>query len=145
MKPSKTSLMCTILAVALALRVINLTTSLWYDELYTYVNFIRGGPADALLRYRAANNHPLYSLCAWLSLSSTPGSLELSLRLPALLLGLTTIALLMRRGGALLGASGIAARRGDIGQRAYADGGREASLQRRSIGDPRFVPAPELR
>jgi len=104
MKPSKTSLMCTILAVALALRLINLTTSLWYDELYTYVNFIRGGPADALLRYRAANNHPLYSFCAWLSLCSTPGSLELSLRLPALLLGLTTIALLMRRGGALLGA-----------------------------------------
>jgi 4-amino-4-deoxy-L-arabinose transferase-like glycosyltransferase len=72
--------------LALALRLPALGNGLWYDEIWTLVDF-GGLPFGTLLTtYGSDNNHPLYTILAWLSLHLF-GSSSWALRLPAALFG----------------------------------------------------------
>ncbi|MGE0709915.1 MAG: hypothetical protein AB7N76_25285 [Planctomycetota bacterium] len=74
-----------LLAAAVLLRWRGTTRGLWYDELFTLAHFT-SGPAAALGRQVAGNNHPLASLLGWLA-RSLGADTAISLRLPSLLAG----------------------------------------------------------
>lgn len=98
--------MALVVLLAIVVRSINLNSSLWYDEVFTLVNFVRL-PVDKLVStYSSLNNHPLYSLAAKgavVLFGETPAAL----RLPALVAGVCAIVmagLLARRFMGPLGA-----------------------------------------
>ncbi|MEO8723580.1 MAG: glycosyltransferase family 39 protein [Sphingobium sp.] len=79
-----------ILSLACALRLFKADTALWYDEIYTVVNFVRLPTSTLIATYDSLNNHMLYSLAAQASVAIL-GESSLSVRLPAILLGLGSI------------------------------------------------------
>ncbi len=82
-------------AVALALRLPRLDTGLWYDEIWTLVDF-GGLPFGTLLTtYGSDNNHPLFTILAWISIHVF-GPSTWALRLPALVFGVASVAMLLR-------------------------------------------------
>lgn len=83
------SLCLALLLFALFLRIPGLSRSLWYDELFSVMNFMSGSFVDSLWTYRAANNHPLYSFLAKLSASFFQG--DEAFRYPALIFGLLAV------------------------------------------------------
>lgn len=79
-----------ILALALALRLFRANADLWYDEIFTLVNFVRLPTAQLVSTYDSLNNHMLYSLAAQASIAVL-GENALALRLPAILFGVGSI------------------------------------------------------
>lgn len=80
-----------ILAVALIARVEKLDSSLWYDEIMTVINYVRLSFTDLFFVDSAFNNHPFYSFQAKLSVVLF-GESNWSVRLPAVLFGIASIA-----------------------------------------------------
>ena len=74
----------------LVLRVINLNSGLWLDEIYSLVNQFRLGVWDVFTTYIGDNQHPLYAVLASLSVSLF-GEHPWSIRLPAVVFGVATI------------------------------------------------------
>ncbi len=64
-----------------------LNSGLWYDELWTLVDFGRLELGALLTNYGSDNNHPLFSLLAWFCLRIF-GEQAFALRLPAVLFGI---------------------------------------------------------
>jgi len=75
-----------LVTVALALRIIGLNSSLWYDEVVTLVGFTRLPAIEIATTYTTLNNHVLYSLMAHGTIALF-GESEWALRLPAALFG----------------------------------------------------------
>jgi uncharacterized membrane protein len=75
-----------IVLAALALRLPALNTGLWYDEIWTLVDFGSLSFGTLLTTYGSDNNHPLFTILAWLSLHAF-GDSAWALRLPAVLFG----------------------------------------------------------
>lgn len=84
-----------ILIIATVARVENLNNSLWYDEIFTLINFIRLPLEDLISIYASFNNHPLYSLQANISVLLF-GEHNWSIRLPATVFGIASIAAMWR-------------------------------------------------
>lgn len=79
-----------ILALALSLRLFKADAALWYDEIFTVVNFVRLPVADLIASFDSLNNHMLYSLLAK-ACAALLGENPLALRLPAILFGVGSI------------------------------------------------------
>ena len=79
-----------VLALALALRLFKADAALWYDEIFTLVNFVRLPTGELIASYDSLNNHMLYSLAAQACVAVL-GENPLALRLPAILLGIGSI------------------------------------------------------
>lgn len=94
-----------VLALALALRLFKANTSLWYDEIFTVVNFVRLPVEQLVITFDSLNNHMLYSLLAQLS-TNILGENSLALRLPAILFGLASIFMQWRIARRMMGAPG---------------------------------------
>ena len=82
--------LATVLAVALAARVLRLDASLWYDEVFTLTHFVRLPWNELLRSFSSLNNHMLYSLEAKAAVRVL-GESAWALRLPAVLFGLGSI------------------------------------------------------
>ncbi len=99
-------LLATFVLAGVILRMARLDESLWYDEIAAFLEFSVHGPGPAIGNYFTQSNHVLHSILAWAS-AEVLGASELSLRLPALLLGSAMVGaawLLARECG--LGAAG---------------------------------------
>ncbi len=101
-----------IFGAALALRALRLNDSFWWDELTTYLRSVRRGLPVIFAFSSEGNNHPLNSFLMWIVYAGG-GRKEWMLRLPALLLGAATPAIvygLLRRSiprWAALSAAGV--------------------------------------
>lgn len=82
-----------LLGIALVLRIPALDEGLWYDEIWTLVDFGRLPLSTLFTSYGSDNNHPLFTLSARLSLLSF-GENAWSLRLPAMLFGVAGVGML---------------------------------------------------
>jgi len=80
-----------ILVLALGLRLIQLNSGLWFDEIVTLVDYVRLPTADLLTTYSSLNNHILFSLLAKVSVTCF-GESPWALRLPAVLFGVGSVA-----------------------------------------------------
>ncbi|MEZ5922147.1 MAG: glycosyltransferase family 39 protein [Parvularculaceae bacterium] len=80
-----------VIAVAVVARFVGLSKSLWADEITTLINFVRPAVGDLISNFSSLNNHPLYSLVAKASVTAF-GESAVSLRLPAVLFGIGSIA-----------------------------------------------------
>ncbi len=76
-----------------SLRIYQLESGLWYDEILTLVNSVRPPLFEILSRFPGQYDHQLYSVLAHLSIASF-GESAWSLRLPAALFGVASIPLL---------------------------------------------------
>lgn len=79
-----------ILVLALALRLVDLDASLWYDEVFSLGHFIRLPWAELVRDFSSLNNHMFYSLQAKLAVALL-GESAWVLRLPALVFGLASL------------------------------------------------------
>ncbi len=79
-----------LLALALALRLVDLGDGLWYDEIVTLVNYVRRPLGDIVTTYDSQNQHLLYSIMARVSVSAF-GESAWALRLPAALAGVLSL------------------------------------------------------
>jgi mannosyltransferase len=79
-----------ILCLALALRLINLNSDLWIDEIATLTEQGRASFGEILATYGSQNHHFLYSLLAKVSLGVF-GESAAALRLPAVLFGVGSV------------------------------------------------------
>jgi len=80
-----------IILAALILRIININQSLWYDEIYSVLNYIdRGSFLSIITTYKYFNNHIFYSILARTSMLVF-GREEWAFRLPSLLFGIAGI------------------------------------------------------
>ena len=75
-----------LLAASLAVRIRFLPVPLDYDEAYTFWNYARHGPIEALARFDSTNNHPLNSLLMAMCYRFG-GAEEWVIRLPVFLAG----------------------------------------------------------
>ena len=83
-----------ILVLALAFRLPgHLDSGLWFDELWLLVETIRRPFVEFYTTFDSDNNHPFYSLLAWLSVHGL-GESAWTLRLPALVFGVASIGML---------------------------------------------------
>ncbi|HEY3824792.1 MAG TPA: glycosyltransferase family 39 protein [Bryobacteraceae bacterium] len=82
-----------ITALAAVLRVIGLNTGLWWDEIYFLIVSVRHPLSQILTVFPSDNQHPLYTVLAWLSIHVL-GEHVWSLRLPALIFGVASIPML---------------------------------------------------
>ncbi len=87
----ETTAIVAIVAIATALRLINLDAGLWYDEALTVAQSVRLPPADLVTTYGSLNNHVLYT---WLAKACVAafGENAWSLRVPAVAFGVASIA-----------------------------------------------------
>ncbi len=72
--------------ISVALRSVRLSDSFWWDELTTYLRTVRRGLPVVFAFSSEGNNHPLNSFLMWI-VYAAGGRSEWMLRLPALLLG----------------------------------------------------------
>jgi hypothetical protein len=86
---------CAILAIALALRLYKLDSSLWFDEVMTLGHYVRRPVAELIADYSSFNNHLFYSLQAR-ALVWTFGEQVWALRAPAVVFGVASIWVLWR-------------------------------------------------
>jgi uncharacterized membrane protein len=75
---------------ALILRLVNLDSGLWLDEIYALVYQYRSPVAEVMTHYAGDNQHPLYAVLASGSISVF-GEHNWSIRLPAVLFGVASI------------------------------------------------------
>ncbi|QQS41685.1 MAG: glycosyltransferase family 39 protein [Acidobacteriota bacterium] len=76
--------------VALILRIPNLDSDLWVDEVFTLVDFVRAPWGEIVTSFPSQNQHLLYSILARASFDIF-GETAWALRLPALLFGVLSI------------------------------------------------------
>ena len=101
--PRYTWLWLSLLCVAgLALRLWQLNTSLWLDEVLTAVNYVRAPFGEILSKFPDQNQHLLNSLAAHLSVSIF-GESAAAIRLPAVLFGVASIPALYILGRRVVG------------------------------------------
>lgn len=80
-----------LVALAFVLRVSGqVGRGLWFDEIWTLVDFGRLSLGTLLTTYGSDNNHPLYSISAWFCLQAL-GETAFALRLPAVLFGTASV------------------------------------------------------
>lgn len=79
-----------IILVGVWLRVSFLDISAFSDEAYTYIFYIRGGLSHILTDYSNVNNHPLYSILAYVC-TTFLGNDPVILRIPAFIAGILII------------------------------------------------------
>ena len=85
-----------VLLAALLLRLPgHLDSGLWFDEIWLLVESVRVPFATLFTAFESDNNHPLYSVLAWMSVE-TLGERAWSLRLPAVLFGAASIGMTWR-------------------------------------------------
>lgn len=77
---------------ALVLRAIGLDSQLWYDEIVTLVESVRLPIARIVSEFPGVNAHPLYSVSAHVTTSAL-GEANWTLRLPAMLFGVASVAM----------------------------------------------------
>jgi len=78
---------------ALLLRIPgHLDSGLWYDEIWLLIDSVRVDFGTMLTTFESDNNHPFYSLLAWISVHAL-GEHPWTLRLPALLFGVASVML----------------------------------------------------
>ena len=82
--------LASILAIALAVRIIGLNSSLWYDEVITLTHYIRQPFGQLVTEYSSLIGHPFYSLQARAAVAMF-GESAWALRLPSLIFGLASI------------------------------------------------------
>lgn len=75
---------------ALALRLPELGSGLWFDEVRTLLEYVRRSPGEILATFDSTNQHVLYSLAAWASVAAL-GESAAALRLPAVLFGVAGV------------------------------------------------------
>jgi hypothetical protein len=76
--------------VALALRLWNLNSDLWIDEVFTLLDFVRQPVGQIMTSFPSQNQHMLFSVLAHIS-TNVFGESAWSLRLPSVLLGVASI------------------------------------------------------
>lgn len=98
-----------IMILALGLRLVGLNAPLWYDEVLTLAYFVREPWGQLVTDFSSLNNHMFYSLQAK-AVISVVGESAWALRLPALIFGMGSLAViwLMGRQAAGRGAALIA-------------------------------------
>jgi hypothetical protein len=74
-------------------RLADLDTSLWHDEAFTVMTYVRRGPVSMLFGYYDPNNHLLFSLLAWAT-ARTIGDGEAAYRIWSVMPALGAVALL---------------------------------------------------
>ena len=82
-----------ILLLALIARIIGLNAGLWYDEIFTLTHYVRAPLGQVLSDFSSLNNHMFYSLQAKAAVPML-GESAWTLRLPAMLFGLASLAAL---------------------------------------------------
>lgn len=92
-----------LLLVALGLRLHQLDSPLWFDEIMTLVHFVREPWTELAADYSSFNNHLFYSLQAKLFVTAF-GEHPWALRLPAVLAGVAGVWLLWRLARQVAGA-----------------------------------------
>jgi hypothetical protein len=100
--PGYGKILSAILLGALVLRLWHLQGGLWLDEIATLLDYVRPPLATVLTTYESANQHPLYSLLARLSVAVL-GESAFALRLPAALLGVASVWALAALARAIVG------------------------------------------
>ncbi len=80
-----------IVGAALALRIFQLGTQLWLDEVLMLGELVRKPFGEMITSYRTDNQHPLYTALAWVSVRMF-GEAAWALRLPAALFGTAAVA-----------------------------------------------------
>lgn len=93
--PTDVAILVSILIVASVLRVIDLSSPLWYDEILTLTGSVRRPLGDLVSGAFSFNNHPFYSLQAKAAIALF-GESAWSIRLPALLFGAASVAAVWR-------------------------------------------------
>jgi len=86
-------LLVAILVVALGLRLYHLDTELWLDEIFLRTQYVPLGFRQLISTYDSQNHQPLYSLLARVSFLAA-GGVDWSLRIPAVLCGVASLAAL---------------------------------------------------
>ncbi len=79
-----------VLGVATGLRLYGLESGLWYDEVLTYVRYMRLPVGDSITTYDSQNQHFIFSLLAYASYQLF-GESAWAARLPAALFGIGSI------------------------------------------------------
>jgi mannosyltransferase len=82
-----------ILVLAAVVRIVGLDMGLWYDEIFTLTHYVRAPLGQVLTDFSSLNNHMFYSLQAKASVALL-GESAWALRLPAMLIGLASLAVL---------------------------------------------------
>lgn len=77
-------------SIALVLRLINLNSDLWVDEVFTLIDFVRQPMGEILTSFPSQNQHMLYSVLAHASFEVF-GESAWALRLPSVLFGVGSI------------------------------------------------------
>jgi len=83
-------LLALMLLVSLGLRLYQLDSGLWHDEVITYVNYVSMPLGEIVSTYRDQNQHFLFSILARMAID-TFGAGGWALRLPAVLFGVGSI------------------------------------------------------
>lgn len=78
------------IVIGAILRLTDLGTGLWYDEIETLVNYVRLPLGQVVTTYDSQNNHLFYSVLARISIL-TLGESAWALRLPAALMGIASL------------------------------------------------------
>ena len=89
-RPSEWRFLVPVLLLAAGLRLWNLNSDLWLDEIATVLNFAHSDLAASVATYPSANNHPLNSLLVRLSVAVF-GESNWSVRLPAAIFGIAAV------------------------------------------------------
>lgn len=89
--------------VALGLRLWNLNSDLWYDELISLLDYFRPPIGEIVTSFASQNQHMLYSLLAHASMSLF-GESAAAVRLPSVLFGVVSLWALFLLGRSLIGA-----------------------------------------
>jgi 4-amino-4-deoxy-L-arabinose transferase-like glycosyltransferase len=90
--------------IALGLRLWNLDSDLWHDEVGTLLNFVRPPLGEIVTSFPNQNQHLLYSILAWVSVE-TFGESAWAIRLPAVLFGVASLWALFLLGRRIVGAT----------------------------------------
>lgn len=91
-----------ILGFAIALRIPMLGEGIWFDEIRLVTEFTRLSFGELIGTYGSDNNHPLYTVLAWLTTASF-GEEVWAIRLPALIFGILSLIALARLSALVLG------------------------------------------
>lgn len=79
--------------VAAGLRLFNLDSGLWYDEIKTLIDSVRSPLVEIVTHFPSNNDHLFYSVVAHISIESF-GEHAWSVRLPAAILGIASVPML---------------------------------------------------
>lgn len=95
--------LCGLSVLALALRLWNLNTDLWYDEIVTLLDFVRPSLGDIVTSFPSQNQHMLYSVLAHISINVF-GESAWALRMPSVVFGVASLWALFLLGRRIIGA-----------------------------------------